>query len=57
MSLNAIWVDSDEAARSMLVQAFAGEILDDIAPDDLRKQAQWLLQERLPAAEHLAVVD
>ncbi|MCH2134066.1 MAG: Fe-S cluster assembly protein SufD [Phycisphaerales bacterium] len=45
------------AARSMLVQAFAGEILDDVAPDSLRGQAQMLLRDRLPAAEHLAMVE
>ncbi|MEE2907013.1 MAG: Fe-S cluster assembly protein SufD [Planctomycetota bacterium] len=46
-----------EAARSMLVQAFAGEILDDVAPASLRAQAMMLLRNRLPAAEHLAVIE
>lgn len=46
-----------DAARSMLVQAFAGEILDDVAPESLRNQAQLLLRNRLPAAEHLAAME
>ena len=46
-----------EAARSMLVQAFAGEILDDVAPPSLRSQAMVLLRNRLPAAEHLAMIE
>ena len=46
-----------EAARSMLVQAFAGEILDDVAPPALRAQAIELLRKRLPAAEHLAMIE
>ena len=46
-----------DAARSMLVQAFAGEILDDVVPESLRNQAQLLLKNRLPAAEHLASME
>ncbi len=46
-----------EAARSMLVQAFAGEILDDVKPPALRAQAIEMLRRRLPAAEHLAMIE
>tara|TARA_B100001059_G_scaffold235683_1_gene282242 strand:+ start:12515 stop:13831 length:1317 start_codon:yes stop_codon:yes gene_type:complete len=45
------------AARGMLIQAFAGEILDDVRPQALREQAMILLRDRLPAAEHLALTD
>ena len=46
-----------DAARGMLIQAFAGEILDDVRPKSLRDQAMILLRDRLPAAEHLALID
>tara|TARA_Y100000589_G_scaffold266492_1_gene257737 strand:- start:1836 stop:3173 length:1338 start_codon:yes stop_codon:yes gene_type:complete len=46
-----------DAARGMLIQAFAGEILDDVRPQALREQAMMLLRDRLPAAEHLAMID
>jgi Fe-S cluster assembly protein SufD len=47
----------DSVARSMLVQAFAGEILDDIAPVALRSQAQAMLRNRLPESDQLAMVE
>lgn len=46
-----------DAARGMLIQAFAGEILDDVRPRTLREQAMRLLRDRLPAADHLALID